>query len=112
MISAAILYTGLMPAKVLRVFSSLNCATIKRMTFFRHQKAYLQPAINCVWETEQRTLINELQRKKQGLVLGVDGRADSPGHSAKYGTYSVVDLKQSKVLDLKLVQVYGCDYTS
>ena len=110
MISAAILYTGLMPAKVLRVFSSLNCATIKRMTFFRHQKAYLQPAINCVWETEQRTLINELQRKKQGLVLGGDGRADSPGHSAKYGTYSVVDLKQSKVLDLKLVQVYGCDY--
>ena len=112
MISAAILYIGLMPAKVLRVFSSLNCATIKRMTFFRHQKAYLQPAINCVWETEQGTLINQLQYKKQGLVLGGDGRADSPGHSAKYGTYSVIDLKQSKVLDLKLVQVYSCDYTS
>ena len=34
MISAAILYTGLMPEMVLRVLSSLNCATIKRMTFF------------------------------------------------------------------------------
>ena len=33
MISAAILYTGSLPAKALRVFSSLNCATIIRKTF-------------------------------------------------------------------------------
>ena len=31
----------------LRVFSSLNCATITRKTCFRHQKTFLQPAINC-----------------------------------------------------------------
>ena len=42
---------------------------------------------------------------KEALVLGGDGRADSPGHSAKYGSYSVIDLKQSKVVDIKLVQV-------
>ena len=106
MISAAILYTGSLPAKALRVFSSLNCATITRKTFFRHQKAFLQPAINCIWEKEQEALINQLQVKKQGLVLGGDGRADSPGHSAKYGSYSVVDVKQNKVVDLKLVQVW------
>ena len=102
-ISAAILYTGSLPAKALQIFSSLNCATITRKTFFRHQKAFLQPAINCIWENEQETLIDQLKVKKQGLVLGGDGRADSPGHSAKYGSYSVVDLKQSKVVDLKLV---------
>ena len=44
-ISAAILYTGSLPAKALRIFSSLNCATITRKTFFRHQKAFLQLAI-------------------------------------------------------------------
>ena len=69
-ISAALLYTGSLPAKALQVFSSLNCATITRKTFFRHQKAFLQPAINCIWENEQETLIDQLKVKKQGLVLG------------------------------------------
>ena len=87
MISAAILYTGLLPAKALRVFSNLNCATFTRKTFFRHQKAFLPLAINCIWDKELEALINQLQVKKQGLVLGGDGRADSPGHSAKYGSY-------------------------
>ena len=105
MISAAILYTGSLPTKALRVFSSLNCATISRMTFYRHQKAFLQPAINYIWDREQDNLINRLLAQKQGLVLGGDGRADSPGHSAKYGSYSVIDLKQNKVVDFKLVQV-------
>ena len=60
MISAAILYTGSIPPKALRVFRSLNSATIARKKFFRHQKAYLHPAINNIWENEQETLINQL----------------------------------------------------
>ena len=108
MISAAILYTGSLPTKALRIFSSLNCATISRMTFYRHQKAFLQPAIDYIWGREQNNLINQLLAQKQGLVLGGDGRADSPGHSAKYGSYSVIDLKQNKVVDFKLVQVSSC----
>ena len=103
--SAAILYTGLLPAKALRVFRSMNCATITRKTFFRHQKAFLQPAISYIWKEEQEAIINHLTVTKEALVLGGDGRADSPGHSAKYGSYSVIDLKQSKVVDIKLVQV-------
>ena len=105
MISAAILYTGSLPAKALKVFRSINCATITRKTFFRHQKAFLHPAISSIWETEQETLINQLTDKKEALILGGDGRVDNPGHSAKYGSYSEIDLKQSKVLDIKLVQV-------
>lgn len=34
-----------------------------------------------------------------------DGRADSPGHSAKYGSYTVIDSTCDKVIDFKLVQV-------
>ena len=38
-------------------------------------------------------------------MAGGDGRCDSPGHSAKYGTYSIVDTDTSKVIDFSLVQV-------
>ena len=40
-----------------------------------------------------------------GLVLGTDKRADSPGHSAKYGSYSVLEERINKVIDIQLVQV-------
>ena len=65
----------------------------------------MQPTINLVWESQQRKLISELMEEKQGLILGGDGRADSPGHSAKYGSYSIIDLNKNKVVHLKLVQV-------
>ena len=38
LISAAILYAGTLPAKALRIFTILQCATITRKTFFSHQK--------------------------------------------------------------------------
>ena len=104
--SAAILYAGALPAKALRVFSTLNCATISYSTFFRHQSTYLIPAVNRVYQCHQRALLNSL-KDIGGLVVAGDGRADSPGHSAKYGTYSVIELTINKVVDFQLVQVYS-----
>ncbi len=49
--------------------------------------------------------MNELKKEKRGLVLGGDGRADSPGHSAKFGSYTMMELKKRIVLDLQLVQI-------
>ena len=33
-----------------------------------------------------------LKRDDMSLIIGGDGRADSPGHSAKYGPYTIMDL--------------------
>ena len=38
-------------------------------------------------------------------MLAGDGRADSPGHSAKYGSYTLIELS-NKVVDFQLVQVH------
>ena len=36
-----------------------------------------------------------------------DGRCDSPGHNAKYGTsYSVIEVTTEKIVDFSLVQVF------
>ncbi|ELT91270.1 hypothetical protein CAPTEDRAFT_202386 [Capitella teleta] len=37
-------------------------------------------------------------------VIGGDGRADTPGHCAKYESYTVMDLKRRQILDTQLVQ--------
>uniref|UniRef100_A0A1X7VSQ9 Uncharacterized protein n=1 Tax=Amphimedon queenslandica TaxID=400682 RepID=A0A1X7VSQ9_AMPQE len=45
-----------------------------------------------------------LQSDNATTLLGGDGRADSPGHSAKYGTYTLIKLSHNIILDLQLVQ--------
>ena len=50
-------------------------------------------------------VISKLKGKQQGLVIGGDGRSDSPGHSAKYGSYSMLELNLNKIVDIQLVQV-------
>ena len=103
--SAAILYAGALPSKTLKVFNILNCAMITRKSFFRHQSMYLQPAVQSVWESHQQALLSILKDKETGLVVAGDGRADSPGHCAKYGSYTLLELTCNKVVDFKLVQV-------
>lgn len=45
------------------------------------------------------------------LILGGDGRADSPGHSAEFGTYSMIELNHNVVLDIQIVQVRNLVHT-
>ena len=44
-------------------------------------------------------LINELKQLPGCLVLSGDGGAVSPGHSAKYGSYSLMELRMNRVID-------------
>ena len=112
LMSAAILYSCLIPAKALRLFQTLKCSSISRKTFFRHQSHYLQPAVNHVWSQQQNSLLQGMKTQKKKLVLGGDGRADSPGHSAKYGTYSLLELSCNKIIDFQLVQVWYYSYNN
>ncbi|XP_071498945.1 uncharacterized protein [Diadema antillarum] len=103
LLSAAILFGGGSPTKILRVLQHMNLRVITVQTFMDHQRDYLQPAIIRVAKEEQRKLLEDV-RDGEPLVLGGDGRADSPGHSAKYGSYTLLDLKRDKIIDVQLVQ--------
>ena len=102
LLSAAILFGGASPTKVLRVLHHMNLKAISNNTFLEYQTTYLQPAIIRVYEREQRSLLRQLEGEK---FLGGDGRADSPGHSAKYGSYALMEMKKKKIIDVQLVQV-------
>ena len=86
----------------------MGVKTITGRTFLNHQNMYLQPAIIQDWRTSQDSIINELKERQvrgEPLILGGDGRADSPGHSAKYGVYTMMELKTFKIVDIQVVQV-------
>ena len=103
--SCAALFGGESPDKFFRTLANINIQAITSRTFHNHQAQYLQPAVVTTWKEHQAALIAELLEKGEPLVLGGDGRADSPGHCAKYGTYTMMDLSSGKVIDIQLVQV-------
>lgn len=49
--------------------------------------------------------MNSLKDRVGPVTLAVEGRCDSPGHSAKYGTYTMLDVDSEKVADFKVVSV-------
>ena len=105
LLSSSILFAGASPTQVLRVLEFMSVSTITQMTFFRHQSQFLIPSVRNVWEKDRTLLITDAQNRGSCLSLGGDGRADSPGHSAKFGSYSMIDLNKNKVIDIQLVQV-------
>lgn len=59
--------------------------------------------ISKVWKEEQTTLLTAMRGSK--LHLAGDGRADSPGYSAKYGTYTLLETNINKILHFEVIQV-------
>ena len=105
LLSASILFNGALPGKVLRVLKTIDCAAISDRTYYRHQESYLIPSINTMWNTCQGVYLEALKKLGKPLVIGGDARADSPGHSAKFGSYTVTDLEHHHILNVELVQV-------
>ena len=105
LLSSSMLFTGTVPSKMLRVLRHMNMCSLDINTFLGHQRKFLFPVVEKMWMKEQTRLINELKESGGSVIVGGDGRADSPGHSATYGSYSLIELKSGKVIDIQLVQV-------
>ncbi|KAG0429602.1 hypothetical protein HPB47_023472 [Ixodes persulcatus] len=103
LMAAAILFSGSCIKKTPRTLTSMGIVCFSYGTFFNIQKAFLLPSIEKVWNKHQ----NELFAAAAGrhLTIAADGRADSPGHSAKYGTYTMLDADDNKVIHVETVQV-------
>ena len=105
LLSAAILFGGATSGKILRVLNHMKVACFTEHTFHYYQRRYLEPAVMSVWEEKQSTLLAQCRATGVPLIIGGDRQADSPGHSAKYGSYGILDLTTNKVINTQLVQV-------
>ena len=101
-LSATILSSGSTPTKSLRLFKHLEMACIAERTFYYHQTKYFAPSVIHVWKRSQQPLLSKC---RSPVIIGGDGRADSPGHSANYDSNGIIDLSTNKVLRIELVQV-------
>lgn len=101
--SAAILFSGNTFSRVSQFAEFLGVPFISKSTFYQVQKSVLNPIINQEYLLQQEAILNSLP--VEGVGLSGDGRCDSPGFSAKYCTYSLMDMSTNKIVASSVVQV-------
>jgi hypothetical protein len=85
MTATSIMCSGVNAAKALKMFEHMNLQMFSSRTYTRLQSLYVAPSATVTWDSEQATLLQDMHNRP--LVLGGDARCDSPGYSAKYGSY-------------------------
>ncbi|XP_074648915.1 uncharacterized protein LOC141904248 [Tubulanus polymorphus] len=80
LLSVGILLTGSLTAKVIRLFNFIKIQCLSTRTVYNHHSKYIHAAIRQVWERKRESMLDSL--KSSPLLIGGDGRCDSPGHSA------------------------------
>ena len=103
-LAASVLFSSNTFTKICKYFEMADIAWISKSRFYALQKKYLFGVAYEAWQNEQETLISQLQDKESCCFSG-DGRCDSPGHNAKYLTYSFGDQSSGKIIVMSLTQV-------
>ena len=86
-LSLAVLCAGASIKKVLLVFRHMGLLVYHEPTYYYHQRHLLIPTVVSFWRKYQKKVLETIQGKD--VVMAGDGRHDSMGHSAKFGTYTI-----------------------
>jgi hypothetical protein len=103
LLSAAILLSGSSYAKVAHMLNILQMPILSESEYYRIQNSYLIPIIHDYWTMHQTAILSVLSPTR--LILCGDARSDSPGYSAKYSSYTIMDTTTSLILDQKLISL-------
>ena len=104
-LASSIFASGASPTKVVRTMHAMDCPTMSLATYYNLQKHDIVNAVGKVYTSKQDSMLRECQQGPP-LKLGGDARCDSPGHMAKYSSYSLMDLEKNKILVTELIQVH------
>ena len=105
LITAEIFFCGIPFSKFAALSKLINLKFIGNGTYFNIRERYVFPVVRTTWQQQQLEIFSELKAREDGVALAGDGRCDSPGHSAKYCTYTFLDVTSQKVIDFNVVSV-------
>lgn len=102
LLTASVFFSGIHFSKFERFCQNMNLKTISADTYATLRKRCVFPVIEKTWEKEQRAVLSAMKDQQDNVICG-DGRCDSPGHSAKFCTYTFMDALTEKVVDFKII---------
>ncbi|XP_077345647.1 uncharacterized protein LOC143989399 [Lithobates pipiens] len=103
LIAGSIVLSGSSFTKFKELCDFTGIAMFGKSSFHLSQQRFIFPAIDLHWRKDQQEVRNMLAGKP--LFLVGDGQCDSPGFSAKYCTYTFMEQRSKKIVDMEVVQV-------
>ena len=103
-LAASVLFSANTFKNIQNYFEMAGVPWISKSRYYFMQQNYLHGVENEAWRREHSVDILDLKNRENCHFSG-DGRCDSPGHNAKYLTYSFLDQKTGKVVAMSLTQV-------
>ena len=85
------------------LFETMKMPTMSGNSYHEHEKTWLFPAVYSMF-IDMRNRAVESIRGKERLILTGDGQFDSPGHTAKYCVYTVMDHDSGRIIDFLIAQ--------
>ena len=101
---SSVLLTGNTFTHISEFFDLLKTPFVGESSYYKIQKSILFPVINDFYTTACLKLKDEVHQIGKKVDLIGDGRCDSPGFNAKYGTYTFM-LADNRVVDFTNVHV-------
>jgi solute carrier family 8 (sodium/calcium exchanger) len=98
LVSAATLFCGQTYTHIAQFAEFMNLKFITESTFITIQREYLMSVIQHTCSLLQAKLLDKIKSTNRTPQLAGDGRCDSPGFSAKYYTYSLLDMESQHIL--------------
>ncbi|XP_062500796.1 uncharacterized protein LOC134178034 [Corticium candelabrum] len=108
--ASSIVLSGNQFAKIELMCRFLGLKFQSQSTFYRIQRLYICPSVFELWSETRETNLADIANCP--VVLAGDARNDSPGFSAKYCVYSLMDCESHKVVDVQIVDKRDVDLKS
>ena len=103
--AASVLFSANTFQRLPQFFDLAGIQWISKSSFYAIQNRYLHGIVNRTFMLKSKAIIEEIKEGENIIDLSGDGRCDSPGHNAKYLTYSFIDKSTNKIVAFSLTQV-------
>ena len=104
LMTSALVLSGILHSSFKTFCELLDTPSLSHTTYNKIIKTVTGPVIKQLWVDERMRNVQAMKKSRKPIWLAGDGQYDSPGFSAKYMTYSVMDLHSQKVVDFEVVQ--------
>ena len=102
--AASVLFSANTYKRLANFFDLAGIQLLLKTSYYAIQKKYLMGVVNKNYKKKSKEITEDM--KKHGVYhLSGDGRCDSPGHNAKYLTYSLMDKFTNRILAFSLTQI-------
>lgn len=101
--ASAMTCSGSSFTSVKQMMDFCNIPFFSKATYHTYLNKFIYGGIDYCWLEEKDKIKQKLQ--KNPVYLVGDGQCDSPGFSAKYCTYTVMEMESELILDFETVQV-------